>query len=90
MQLNADGHEQPQRRQSDPAVETAGSLRLLLGEIDWHSRSAGLKVKKQKQELSRRLRDFFRIEDDPIEWVKDTRGYYRCKFTILPVGGDEG
>ena len=59
------------------------------GEIDWHSRSAGLKVKKQKQELSARLRDFFRIEDDPIEWVKDTKGYYKCKFNVLPIGGDE-
>ena len=58
------------------------------GEIDWHSSHAALNVKKQKQELSKRLREFFGIEDDPIEWVKDTRGYYRCKFTILPIGCD--
>ena len=59
------------------------------GEIDWHSRHAALNVKKQKQELSKRLREFFRIEDDPIEWVKDTPSYYRCKFRILSIGGDE-
>ena len=59
------------------------------GEIDWYGTHAALSVKKQKQELSKRLRAFFGLDDDPIEWVKDTRSYYRCKFTILPVGGDE-
>ena len=57
------------------------------GEIDWHSSHAALNVKKQKQELSKRLREFFGLDGDPIEWVKDTRGYYRCKFRILPIGG---
>ena len=57
------------------------------GQIDWHGSYAGRQVKKRKQELSKRLRTFFRIEDDPIEWVRDTRSYYRCKFRILPVGG---
>ena len=59
------------------------------GQIDWHGRHAALSVKKQKQELSKRLRAFFRIDDDPIEWMKDTSSYYRCKFRILPIGGDE-
>ena len=59
------------------------------GQIGWHGSYAGTKVKKQKQELSKRLREFFRIDEDPIEWVKDTGGYYRCKFGILPIGGDE-
>ncbi len=59
------------------------------GQIDWHGKYAALKVKKQKQELSKQLRAFFRIDEDPIEWVKDTRDYYRCKFAILAVGGDE-
>ena len=59
------------------------------GQIDWHGSYAGRQVKKRKQELSKRLRTFFRIEDDPIEWVRDTRSYYRCKFRILPVGGEE-
>lgn len=59
------------------------------GQIDWHGSYAGPKVKKPKQELSKRLRAFFRIEDNPIEWVRDTKGYYRSKFQILPIGGDE-
>lgn len=57
--------------------------------IDWGDSSAALRLKKQKQELSKRLRAFFRIEDNPIEWVKDTKGHYRCKFQILPIGGDD-
>ena len=52
------------------------------GQIDWHSKYAALKLKKQKQELSKQLREFFGIEDDPIEWVKDTPSHYRCKFRI--------
>ena len=59
------------------------------GQIDWQDRRAAPNVKKQKQELSKRLQAFFRIEDDPIEWVKDNRGYYRCKFRIFPIGGGD-
>lgn len=59
------------------------------GQIDWQSRRAALNVKKQKQELSKRLQAFFRIDEDPIEWMKDSGGYYRCKFTILPIGADD-
>ena len=44
-------------------------------------------MKKQKQELSKHLREFFRLDDDPIEWVKDTKTY-RCKFRILPEGAE--
>ena len=58
------------------------------GQIDWHGRYAALNVKKQKQELSKRLRKFFRIDADPIEWVKDTKSY-KCRFEIFPIGGDE-
>lgn len=57
------------------------------GEIDWHSRYASDKLKKQKQELSKHLREFFRLDDDPIEWIKDTKTY-RCKFRILPEGAE--
>jgi len=31
--------------------------------------------------------EFFRLDDDPIEWVKDTKTY-RCKFRILPEGAE--
>lgn len=45
------------------------------GEIDWSSQFATDKLKKQKQELSRRLREFFRLQEDPIEWVKGEKCY---------------
>ena len=58
------------------------------GLIDWHSKYATDKLKKQKQELSRRLREFFRLKEDPIEWVKGEK-CYRCRFQILPEGAEE-
>jgi len=58
------------------------------GEIDWSSPFATDKLKKQKQELSRRLREFFRLKEDPIEWVKGEK-CYRCRFRILPEGAEE-
>lgn len=42
---------------------------------------------KRKQDLSKRLKDFFRLEDDPIEWIERDH-CYRCRFTILPEGED--
>ncbi len=58
------------------------------GQIDWQNRFASDKLKKQKQELSKRLREFFRLEEDPIEWVKGEKSY-RCLFTIKPEGADD-
>jgi len=45
-------------------------------------------LKKRKQELSRCLREFFRLDEDPIEWVKDEK-CYRCRFRILPESADD-
>ena len=58
------------------------------GEIDWSSPFATDKLKKQKQELSRRLREFFRLDEDPIEWVKGEK-CYRCRFRILPESAED-
>lgn len=58
------------------------------GEINWNSPYATDKLKKQKQVLSKRLRDFFRLQEDPIEWVKGEK-CYRCRFKILPEGAEE-
>jgi hypothetical protein len=49
------------------------------GEIDRSSPLATDKLKKQKQELSRRLREFFRLKEDPIEWGKGEK-CYRCRL----------
>ena len=43
---------------------------------------------KRKQDLSKKLRAFFRLTDDPIEYLKE-EGCYRCLFTIKPEGDDD-
>lgn len=59
------------------------------GEINWGSKHSAHSLKKQKQLLSKRLREFFRLEDDPIVWDKSS-GTYCCRFTILPEGAVDG
>lgn len=58
------------------------------GQIDWQSQHASFKVKDQKPRLSKKLREFFRLTDDPIEYLKE-EGCYRCLFTIKPEGDDD-
>ncbi len=54
------------------------------GGITWSQAGAGRSVKKQTQELSRKLRNFFRIEGSPIEFDKSTKGYR----TVFQIEGD--
>lgn len=57
------------------------------GSITWKDSEADRTFQKQKQELSKRLREFFRIEGDPIVWDKRDHCYH-CLFTILPEDDD--
>ncbi len=57
------------------------------GEIDWKNSHAHPNLKKQKQELANCLKEFFQLENDPIEWDKGSKAY-RCRFRILPEGDD--
>ena len=59
-----------------------------LGEISWYSKYATNYLKKQKQILSKHLRDFFQLEDDPIKWIRGKKTY-RCRFTILLENVDD-
>jgi len=43
---------------------------------------------KRKQDLSKKLREFFRLTDDPIQYLKE-EGCYQCLFTIKPEGDDD-
>jgi hypothetical protein len=43
------------------------------GEIDWKNSHAHPNLKKQKQELANCLKEFFQLENDPIEWDKVLR-----------------
>ena len=38
-------------------------------------------VKKHKQGLSKALRAFFNLKDDPIQWTAE-ESCYRCRFTL--------
>ena len=58
------------------------------GQIDWQSQHASFKIKDQKPRLSKMLREFFRLTEDPIEFFK-AEGCYRCLFTIKPEGDDD-
>jgi hypothetical protein len=57
------------------------------GSITWKDSESDRTFQKQKQELSKRLREFFRIEGDPIVW-DNHENCYRCLFTILPEDDD--
>lgn len=51
------------------------------GLLDWSSRAAHRKLQKQKNLLAGKLREFFRIEDDPIESLNSG---WRTRFAISP------
>jgi len=40
-------------------------------------------MKKHKQGLSKALRAFFHLEDDPIQWITK-ESCYRCRFVVNP------
>jgi len=63
------------------------------GAIDWSGVSEKEKNlrKKQKQELSKKLRQVFQLDKDPIAWIKKDCAYV-CRFQItesLPRGSRE-
>jgi hypothetical protein len=58
------------------------------GRLDWSSSDAHFRWKKQKEQLSKRLSEFFHLEDDPIRWEKNEKAY-RCRFRILPEGEED-
>jgi hypothetical protein len=51
------------------------------GLITWSDPEANDRIKQQKRQLSRKLRVFFGIEDDPIVWDQEEQGY-RTRFIV--------
>jgi len=51
------------------------------GLITWKDPEANVRIRQQKRQLSRKLKAFFGIEDDPVVWDRDERGY-RTRFTV--------
>ena len=59
------------------------------GRLDWSSDHPPDQVVKQKQELSKSLKQFFDLDGSPIDdWDKEEQ-CYRCRFHILPESADE-
>ncbi len=53
------------------------------GILTWDSPDASPKNQKRRENLSRDLKKFFRIEGDPIEFVQETKGW-RTIFSVEP------
>ena len=51
------------------------------GLITWGDPEANDRIKQQKRQLSKKLRAFFGIEDDPIVWDQEEQGY-RTRFIV--------
>ena len=51
------------------------------GSLSWQSQHADLKIQSQKQILSRRLKKFFHIDEEPIPW-KRTSGAWETRFIL--------
>jgi len=65
------------RRNSNPTKQW-DLLRLFAkekGTLDWNSSGADYRNQKRREKLSRNLRDFFRIEEDPIRLLERGNGW---------------
>ncbi len=57
------------------------------GQLDWSSSKANSKNQKRSENLASNLREFFRIDGDPIYWDKEA-GSWKTRFMLLPEGSD--
>lgn len=55
--------------------------------LDWESSDADRDFKQRKARLSKALRKFFGIDEEPIEYDKQGKAYI-WRFTILPEGAE--
>jgi hypothetical protein len=56
------------------------------GKLSWDNAAAHFRLQKQKELLSKKLQEFFGINDEPIVWKKKERCYV-TRFNILPERG---
>jgi hypothetical protein len=56
------------------------------GTFTWDDPAADRKIQKQREELSKKLRAYFGIPGDPIEFVPSTKGW-KTRFEIEPESG---
>jgi hypothetical protein len=55
------------------------------GQLAWSNPRATTRIKKQKQELSHKLKAAFGVEGDPIEWDGDNNAYV-ARFALRASG----
>ena len=60
-------------------------MALAGGHLAWGDRGATIGVKKQKQELSDKLKAAFGIDADPIRWDRKIRAYI-ARFVLRASG----
>ena len=60
-------------------------MALAGGQLAWRDRGATTRIKKQKQELSNKLKAAFGVEGDPIEWNGDNNAYV-ARFALRASG----
>jgi hypothetical protein len=60
-------------------------MALAGGQLAWSDPGATIRIKKQKQELSNRLKAAFGIEGDPIRWGGDVNAYL-ARFVLRASG----
>lgn len=53
------------------------------GLFTWSHRNAGNTMQKHRELLAARLKEFFRIDSDPFEYVEGEQGW-RARFAIMP------
>jgi len=75
------GFEDTRNRTPDKQWDLLNLLASKNGEISWDDPEADPQIKKTKQLLSKALRDYFAIADEPFESYKDQKSY-RLKLKI--------
>jgi hypothetical protein len=60
-------------------------MALAGGQLTWRDQGAKIRIKKQKQELSNRLKAAFGIEGDPVRWDGDGNAYV-TRFVLRASG----
>ncbi len=63
-------------------------LSKLHGKLTWKDPKATLKVKKKKSLLSKALREYFQLKEDPFYPYKEVKAY-KTKFKLIPESGEE-
>ncbi|MFN8180145.1 MAG: hypothetical protein U0167_19615 [bacterium] len=73
------------RRSGRPSVqwELLRDFAIERGQLDWTSEYADRRSQKRRENLAKDLKAYFRIDEDPFEWLPDRKAW-RSKFVASP------